>query len=365
MRFLNGTYDKFREFIRGKSIICFGAGKFLDYFFDKCPIGNQIKAVLDNDKQKQGTMRAVMNKSVPIISPKEIASVFDDNIVIVVTASNIGADILAELDDMEIIKDTPVFYGQFIYWDADIKEALKVAKLLPQLKHTFEPIIPKIIHYAWFGNNPIPVEQQRYIDGWKRFCPDYEIKLWNEKNYDIEKNNYMKQAYEQKAWGFVPDYLRKDVVYEYGGIYFDTDVELVKSLDELLYQKGFCGIESGNQIAFGLGFGAVKGLPIMKELRDIYDNENFKYIGSKTKAAPKYETEIFMRHGFKKNGKYQIVADMTVYPREVLSGEVFWNEAFITKNTVSVHHYAGSWLDEITTTRNKNISYFYSKVEQL
>ena len=98
-------------------------------------------------------------------------------------------------------------------------------------------MIPKVIHYCWFGGNPLPEEAKRCIESWKKYCPDYKIIEWNENNYDVNSNEYMKSAYKEKKWAFVSDYARIDVVYKYGGIYMDTDVELVKGLDNLLNDR--------------------------------------------------------------------------------------------------------------------------------
>ena len=129
-------------------------------------------------------------------------------------------------------------------------------------------MIPKIIHYCWFGNKKIPFRLKKYIKTWKKFCPDYEIKLWTQNNYDITKNGFMSQAASAKKWAFVSDYARLDIVEQYGGIYLDTDVELVKSLDDLLKYKAFAGFECSEYVSFGLGFGAEAHNPIIKEIRD-------------------------------------------------------------------------------------------------
>ena len=120
--------------------------------------------------------------------------------------------------------------------------------------------IPKIIHYCWVGGSPKPQSVLYCIESWKRNCPDYEIREWNETNYDFTKNKYMQQAYEAQKWGFVPDYARLDIIYEYGGIYLDTDVEMVRNFDELLSRSSFFGFEDTGEgsffVACGLGFGA-------------------------------------------------------------------------------------------------------------
>ena len=104
-------------------------------------------------------------------------------------------------------------------------------------------MIPKIIHYCWFGGNPLPESAKKCIDSWKKYCPNYEIREWNETNYDLSSNHYMEEAYSRKIWGFVPDYARLDIVYQHGGIYMDVDVEVVRSMDELLNNAFYMGIE--------------------------------------------------------------------------------------------------------------------------
>ena len=130
-------------------------------------------------------------------------------------------------------------------------------------------MIPKIIHYCWFGGNEIPEHDKKCIESWKKYCPDYKIIRWDESNYDYKKNSYMREAYEAKKWGFVPDYARLDIVYEHGGIYLDTDVELVKNIDELLEHKAYMGFEVGGEfVSPGLGFGAEKNFPLFKKMME-------------------------------------------------------------------------------------------------
>jgi len=135
--------------------------------------------------------------------------------------------------------------------------------------------IPKVIHYCWFGGNEKSKLIKKCIDSWKKYCPDYEIKEWNESNFDIEINNYVKEAYEAKKWAFVSDYARLWIVYNYGGIYLDTDVELIKSLDNLLNYKAYFGSEDGKLINTGLGFGAIKDNEFVKKIKDDYEYIHF------------------------------------------------------------------------------------------
>ena len=136
-------------------------------------------------------------------------------------------------------------------------------------------MIPKIIHYCWFGGESLPESAIKCINSWKKFCPDYEIIRWDESNYDVTKNVYMKEAYEAKKWGFVPDYARLDIVYNYGGIYMDTDVELLKPLDDLLGCNAYMGVEKPGIVALGLGFGAEKGNSVIGDLLEEYNDKRF------------------------------------------------------------------------------------------
>ena len=136
-------------------------------------------------------------------------------------------------------------------------------------------MIPKVIHYCWFGRSELPPLAKKCIASWKKFLPDYEIKEWNEDNYDITKNAYMAAAYKEKKFGFVPDYIRFDLIYKYGGFYFDTDVEIIKPLDSLLQYKGIMGFEAKDFVNGGLIVAGEKGLEVFKEMRNIYDSVSF------------------------------------------------------------------------------------------
>lgn len=213
--------------------------------------------------------------------------------------------------------------------------------------------IPKIIHYCWVGGNPKPQSVLYCIESWKRCCPDYEIREWNETNYDFTKNEYMRQAYEAKKWGFVPDYARLDIVYEHGGIYLDTDVEMVRSFDELLEHESFFGFEDTGEgtyfVACGLGFGAAKHNPLLKKLRDYYDGVCFLNPDGSLNLtpAPKHNTTLFIQAGIQMNNKHQMLDGNAFYPSEYFCPKIFkTGKTKVTKRTFSIHHFSASWMDE-------------------
>ena len=138
-------------------------------------------------------------------------------------------------------------------------------------------MVPKIIHYCWFGGKSLPDEAKEYIESWKKYCPDTEIVEWNESNFDINCCQYVKEAFDAKKWAFVSDYARFYVLYKYGGMYFDTDVEMIKPIDDIVSNGAFMGIEAGRKVfvAPGLGIGAEAGNEIFREILDYYENQTF------------------------------------------------------------------------------------------
>ena len=210
--------------------------------------------------------------------------------------------------------------------------------------------IPRVIHFCWVGGAPKPDSVLSCIESWKRCCPDYEIREWNETNYDFTKNEYMKQAYEAKKWGFVPDYARLDIIYQYGGIYLDTDVEAIRSFDELLNNEAFLGFENTGEgkylIACGLGFGAVAGSEVIRMLRDSYEGRSFlDEDGSINQtAAPVYSTQDLQPLGLILENRDQQLPGVMIYASDVLCPKEFTSgQLHCTERTVSIHHYDSSW----------------------
>lgn len=219
-------------------------------------------------------------------------------------------------------------------------------------------MIPKIIHYCWFGRNPKPKLAKKCFKSWKKYCPNYKIIEWNEDNYDISSAPlYVQQAYAEKKWAFVTDYVRLQVVYENGGIYLDTDVELRRNLDELLQNKAYFGLENNEYINTGLGFGSEKGteilLKLMMEYKDIpFVKEDGSY---DTKPCPERNTEIFLSLGLKQDGSMQKLEDgILILPSEYLCPKDWWTGAMeFTDRTYSIHHYGESWYTPEMQRRRK------------
>lgn len=212
--------------------------------------------------------------------------------------------------------------------------------------------IPKTIHYCWFGGNPLPESAQKYIESWRKYCPDYEIKEWNESNFDVNCCAYVREAYAAKKWAFVSDYARFWILYHYGGLYFDTDVEIIRPLEELVARGPFMGCEPTadslkENIAPGLGLAANPGLDLYKDLLDIYENKHYiQEDGSKDmETVVTYTTRLLKKKGFKESGAVEVVDGIIIYPPEYLCPKNYCTgELQITENTYAIHHYSESWL---------------------
>ncbi|UNP76362.1 glycosyl transferase [Bacillus nitratireducens] len=213
-------------------------------------------------------------------------------------------------------------------------------------------MIPKIIHYCWFGGNPLPESAEKCIESWKKYCPDYEIIQWNETNYDVTKNRYMYEAYQNKKYGFVPDYARLDIVHTYGGIYLDTDVELIKSLDDLLKLDAFCGVEHNSKyVALGLGFGGNIENKTLRCMLDAYNTMSFIKDGEPDLTpAPKINTKALYSLGYNYKKSVFNCGELKVFPSEYFCPQDFeTGKLTITPNTYSIHHYDSSWYSPVET----------------
>lgn len=206
--------------------------------------------------------------------------------------------------------------------------------------------IPKVINYCWFGGNELPEKAKKCIESWKKYCPDYEIVEWNEKNYDINKYEFTKKAYEEKKWAFVTDVARLDIIYNNGGIYFDTDVELIKNIDELLIYECFLGFESKEYINTGLGFGAIKGCELIKANLDMYEQIHFPKDNKAGKVScPIITSKVLKKYGFNLNGKTQEKNGIKLFSPEYFCPLDYETKKLkITNNTYSIHWYEASWL---------------------
>lgn len=215
-------------------------------------------------------------------------------------------------------------------------------------------MIPKIIHYCWFGRNPLPKSAQKCIASWRKYLPDYEIKEWNEDNFDVNVIPYTQQAYAAKKYAFVSDYARFWILYNEGGLYFDTDVEVVANMDAIIAKGAFMGIEQGASLEGrpmvnpGLGLGVELGHPFFRSMLDVYSHiEYIKADGSLDDATiVTYTTKELYANGMKPSDDIQEVNGIWIYPADYFCPmDSTTGITKLTTNSVSIHHYDCSWMD--------------------
>lgn len=207
-------------------------------------------------------------------------------------------------------------------------------------------MIPKVIHYCWFGDNPLPELAIRCINSWKKYCPEYEIKEWNENNFDLNCCDYVKEAYAAKKWAFVSDYARLYAIVTEGGIYMDTDVEVLSSLNPYLNNMAFSGFQTETEIPTGI-MACEKNFPLFYELLHEYDNRHFKVGEGEYDTSTNVEaiTKSCLSKGLKLNNQEQVIAGFRLYPQDVFCAKSYRTGIVKkTANTVTIHHFAGSWM---------------------
>ena len=209
-------------------------------------------------------------------------------------------------------------------------------------------MIPKKIHYCWFGGNPLPELAKKCIASWKKYCPDYEIVEWNESNFDVSHWDYTREAYEAKKWAFVSDVARLYALVNFGGVYMDTDVEVLKPLDDILAYDAVSGFETGNQIPTGL-MACCANHPLFEELLEEYNDAHFiKQDGTFDMTTNVVRiTNVCLKYGLRLDNTLQTVNGFTLFPCDYFCPKDYRTKAItLTQNTMTIHHFDGSWLSE-------------------
>ena len=220
-------------------------------------------------------------------------------------------------------------------------------------------MIPKIIHYCWFGRKPLPESAKKCMASWRKYLPDYEIVEWNEDNFDVNAIPYTAQAYSVGKYAFVSDYARFKILYEHGGLYFDTDVEVIRPMDDIIAAGPFMGVEVGvcnakgyrcyneTLVAPGLGMCARPAMKLYSDVLDHYSNERF-LVGREqsTKTVGEHTTLILKKSGLKHSPDIQTINDIIIYPMDWMNPlDDATGKLRITENTISIHWYTKSWID--------------------
>lgn len=213
-------------------------------------------------------------------------------------------------------------------------------------------MIPKVIHYCWFGGKPLPESAKKCIDSWRKFLPDYEVKEWNESNYNVHKIPYIHEAYDAKKYAFVSDYARYDILHQFGGVYFDTDVEVIQTMDDIIEKGPYMGIEVPAKsnitplVNPGLGIGAPANLTFYKKILDYYRNLHFLGKDGKPNEVTivTHTSKVLAESGMQPVNEIQQVESIWIYPVDYFNPlNDLTAELKITENTRSIHWYTKTW----------------------
>lgn len=336
---MNVIYEcSFTDFVNDvkateKQIVCCGAGlvalSIEDIFVD-AGICDNVYCFIDRDSRKHGTKIQLNRREIEVKEPNYLLSLNPDNKILLITAADFSS-IIEEIKNYEKIKDLSCY----------IYPLLNISFIKSQIQ------IPKKIHYCWFGNGEKSDLFKRCIRSWEKFNPDYEVICWHEGNYDVCQNNYTKQAWENKKYAFVSDFARLDILYKHGGIYLDTDVEVLRNFDDLLINKGFMGYGEWAMANSGSGIASIAGLDIIKEMRD-YPRSKIDFINSdgsfNLTTNSFYETAVLKKYGFRMDFSKQIIQGLEILPPDFFAnrGNAGIN-AVLTAKTYAIHHCCGTW----------------------
>lgn len=360
----NCSYIELAEKIKENEsrIIIYGAGMIgqvvVPYFINTFELHKYVECYVDMDKRKEGRTIQAGNFQYKICHPDCLITPIE-RLVVLITNSKFYP-VIEYLDRISGLKSTECYLIPLMQkLQSDIEQPIAIRRL------STKPLIPKKIHYCWFGKKKMPKFLSHCMNTWSRYCPDYEIICWNEDNYDLDRIPFAKEAYRQKKYGFVTDAVRLDILYEQGGIYMDTDVSLMKNLDELLYQPAFVGVEKWGNINTGGLSGAMPKHSMVKEMLEYRAGFHFVLedgsLNMETNGI--YETVSFIKHGLKIDNSMQYINNVTVYPSRVFHPYDYMScEEKIDEWTFSKHHFYGGWMDELNLLERYNTQKKYNDI---
>ena len=344
----NFNFEELSNYVKNssKKIVVYGAGMIgrvvVPYLIKKNNLYSKLECYVDTDLRKIGKKISIGEYDYPIESVQYLIDQSKD-IVILISNSNFFEiieylDSIIELDSVEACI-VPIM---------QIEQSRNVSNVIIE-KAADTMLIPKKIHYCWFSKNPIPDFLKECMKTWELYCPDYEIICWNEDNYDLNRIPYAKEAYDAGKYSFASDVARLDILYHYGGIYLDTDVQLVKNLDSLLNQQGFVGVEKWGNINSGGLIGVMPKHPMIKEM--LQYRKKFHFINQDGSLNMDtngiYETIPFIEHGMRIDNTIQVINGTTVYPSSVFHPYDYIScEDDIREWTYSKHFFWGGWMKE-------------------
>lgn len=347
MRFINIPYEDFLKKRGNRKIIQFGASSAWRYYLNTFPditseiLDNTI-FIVDNDRSKQEQKFMISHRSFPVERVEKLKEVTDCVILITVSLAY-QINICRQLVALGLPEDTECYSLPLMTYSFRERNNTCVDEYFAL--HTSR-VNRAVLHSFWFSGEEKPELYRRCVDSWRRFCPDFEIIEWNTSNYDVTKNSYMREAFENRKWAFVSDYARLDILYQYGGIYMDMDVELVAPIHCLLQADSFFCRQEDGYLELGSGFGAKAGDSLIGEMLETYRNRKFILEDGRMDKTPQPEwlSEILEQHGIYKGHDSQVLKNCLILSNDYISS--FEGEGSFEKARFGVHWHNGGWLDE-------------------
>ena len=347
MRFINCSYETFINSIGTRKIIQFGASAAWSYFRGIFPnidseVVDKTTLIVDNSPQKQNQSFVIGEKKLEIKSP-DVLRQESDYVILITAIIAHQCDICQQLLDMCLDKNVECYSLYLMMYSQNAIDNTVVDSYFAGRNIK---LIPSKIHSFWFSGEEKPDLYKRCIESWYKYCPDYEIIEWNTNNYDISKNRYMVEAFEHRKWAFVSDFARLDVMYQYGGVYLDMDVELVAPLDKYLLADSFFCRQDDGMLDLGSGFGAQKGNSLIGDMLDSYkDRRLVLEDGSIDKTAqPEFVNSILIKNGFSRNHNSEVVGNCLVLSNDYIT--CYSGDESVKNARLGIHWHNGSWLEE-------------------
>ncbi|MGN0161819.1 MAG: glycosyltransferase family 32 protein [Lachnospiraceae bacterium] len=345
LKICNCGRRKFIEYIQNKHVYIFGAGTALESCLDIYCNDIKVDGIIDNSPSMWGKIVHHHNHEIKIMCCDEWIKKLEgkeiSNIILLISTPFYAFEIISQLDVIPQLDGLETFLQIFVRNTIEPRKDFSFSN--------GEAIIPKKIHYIWVGGKELPEEDRANIETWKKYNPDYEIIRWDESNYDIDACAYAKEAYEAKEWGFFSNYVRLDIIYNHGGIYLDTDVEVTNSFDCLICDNVFFNMGCGDRVNNGCGFGAVAGNSVVGDIKNNYLQRHFRDMNGKLdkRAGHLFIHDVLRRYGLKIENEYQNKNGVVLYPMDVMSPLTMAGMPdMFSDKTISIHKEAGTWKKE-------------------
>jgi hypothetical protein len=366
---------------KDKRIICYGAGGTLKNFLENnrahSQVNNKIDYIFDRNEMSDISFGLGLHQIsvTPFSKIAECGIDFGKYVIVICIALTNIISVINDFDKIPILNGVICYYGisGISFGREPYIPALPGKQIMPLCDNIYN--IPKTIHYIWFGDMPFGKIEKDCKESWEKNNPDFELRFWNERNYDISKTPiYVRQAYKAKKYAFVSDYARLDIVNQYGGFYLDTDVKLLRGLSVFIHYKSVYGYLPYNEINTGLCFGSIpNNLDLIKQMK-IYENTEFIYNGKlNLTPCPEYTTDYFRSEGLDINNRVCLYNDTLFLPSDffcglmpVMCSDGLWHLPLyeLTENTYAVHKCSSSWMPKVNKTAFDNAKNEFSEINE-